>query len=177
MTKAHRIGVLLVLLGLAACAGLPSIPPGQQDTSPLVHPPNDWDSALTFMLMDSAHAEFFDGRRSRTVTSRDGVRSDSTFGRTPWYRIWTADSLRTTVHVTASFGALGSVAADYQLTIRPDGYYDVWVVRTADNPRTTIMGATGARSFALPPGVARTAADSLWIFTGTRPKRCFDCPI
>jgi hypothetical protein len=127
--------------------------------------------------MDSVRAAFFDGVHSRTVTSRDDVWSDSTFGRTPWYRIWTADSLSTTVHVTVNFGARGSVTAEYPMVLRPDGNYTVWVLRTADNPRTTIMGAYRARSFALPPGAAQNAADSLWIFTGTRSRRCFDCPI
>lgn len=172
-----RLFMLLALVGNSpACTGMRGVTSGEDEVSPLVRPPAEWDSAATFYLPEFARVEFSDGRRLRVVTTSESVASDSTFGRTPWYRIYTADTLATTLRAIVRFGGSGTAIAEYPLTLRRDGYTSVWVYRSANSPRGQIIGAFNIRSYGLPVEVAESASDSLWIYMGTRPKSCFDCP-
>src|SRR5687768_7812924 len=81
----------------SACTGLRH-PMEMEDVSRAVGPPpGAWRAAVAFYLQDSTRVEFFDGVRTRVVTSRDGM--EAALGRTPWYRVHLRDTLTTVLHV------------------------------------------------------------------------------
>jgi hypothetical protein len=166
---------VLLLCATAGCTGLRH-PTAQEDESRAVVPPESWEAAVTFYLLDSARVEFFDGVRRRVATSREAMHSDSIFGRTPWYRIRARNRLSTTFQVRVDFPGAGTVQAAYPLTLERGGYYSVWVVKMSEGAARRIIGAREVRSYPLPPAAQREPGDSLWIFYGARGRECLDCP-
>jgi len=169
--------LIAVLLGATpGCSGLRH-PTAQEGESRAVRPPAAWTSAISFAPAESARIEFFDGTRTRVVTSADVMpHSDSIFGRTPWYRIETRDRLATTLHVRVAFPGSGVTTAEYPITIQRDAFYGVYIGRLDYDPRVSIIGAAQPRSYPLPPAIQRNPADSLWIYWGARGRDCWDCP-
>jgi hypothetical protein len=123
---------------------------------------------------DATRVEFFDGERSRVVTSSDRI--ETAFGRSPWFRVRPRDRVSTTLRVTVTYPGHAVTTADYPMTIQRDAFYEVSVIRLEDNPRITIIGAQEVRSYPVPPSVQQMPVDSLWIFWGARSRRCWNCP-
>ena len=91
-----RLLVAALLCSVAACAGLHN-PTDVEDVSRAVGPPpRAWRAAIAFYLQDSTRVEFFDGTRTRVVTSEEGM--ETAMGRTPWYRVHVRDTLATVLH-------------------------------------------------------------------------------
>jgi hypothetical protein len=167
----------LLLIGFgwsaAACAGLRQ-PTAQDDVSRAVGPPPEsWDAAIAFYLQDSTRVEFFDGARTRVVTSRDGI--EEALGRTPWYRVHLRDTVVAPLQVRLVFPGAGAATAEYPLTIRRDAFYGVWIGKTGADVRR-LIGAREPRSYPLPPTAQSTSSDSLWIYWGARDRKCWTCP-
>jgi hypothetical protein len=174
MNLLGRSVLLIATLGAASCTALRT-PAAPTDESFGVRPPGRWDAALTFYLQDSARVEFFDGRQARVTSSADVIRNDSIPGRTPWYRVHTHGSLPEMLHVRVGFGSAGAVMAEYPMVIGRDGYFEVSVYRARYDPWYT-LGTSGLRAYPLPPGVATTPSDSLYISWAATSRACFSCP-
>jgi hypothetical protein len=167
------IGVALLSAALS-CTGLRH-PMAQEDVSRAVGPPPpEWQAAIAFRIGDSTRVEFFDGERSRVVTSSDRI--EAAFGRSAWFRVRPRDTFSTVLLVTVTYPGQGVTTAEYPLTIQRDAYYEVSVIRLAYSPRSTMIGAQEVRSYAVPPSVQQMPGDSLWIFWGARSRRCWSCP-
>lgn len=169
---ARLVGAAL-LCAAPACVGLRQ-PTEVEDVSHAVGaPPEAWRAAIAFYLQDSTRIEFFDGVRTRVVTSGEGI--EAAHGRTPWYRVHLRDTLTTVLQVRVRFPGVGETTAVYPLTVQRDAFYGVWIGVSSYDARR-IISATEPRSYPLPPGVQKTPADSLWIYWGARSRSCWDCP-
>lgn len=119
--------------------------------------------------------EFFDGVRTRVVTSRDGMEAEAAFGRTPWYRVHLRDTVTTVLRVRMEFPGAGAATAEYPLTVQREAFYGVWIGLSGYDGRR-IISAQDPRAYPVPPLAQKTPADSLWIFWGARSRDCWDCP-
>jgi hypothetical protein len=168
-----RLLAASVFAAVAACTGLRH-PTEMEDVSYEVGPPpKAWKSAIAFYLQDSTRVEFFDGVRTRVVTSREGM--EAALGRTPWYRVHLRDTLTTELHVRVEFPGVGESTAAYPLTINRDAFYGVWIGVTGFDARR-LIGAGEPRSYPVPQAVQKTPTDSLWIYWGARSRGCWTCP-
>jgi hypothetical protein len=136
-------------------------------------PPETWKAAIAFDLQDSTRVEFFDGVRTRVVTSRDGM--EANFGRTPWYRVHLRDTLSTTLRVRIEIPGADAITAEYPLMVQRDVFYGVWIGVSGGDPRL-IISAQEPRSYPVPPAVQKSPSDSLRIFWGGRSRNCWTCP-
>ncbi len=136
-------------------------------------PPRAWNAAIAFYLQDSTRVEFFDGVRTRVVTSRDGM--EAALGRTPWYRVHLRDTLTTVLHVQLEVPEAGATIVEYPLTVQRDAFYSVWIGISGYDARR-IISAQEPRSYAVPAAAQKTASDSLWIYWGARSRDCWTCP-
>lgn len=162
-----------LLCAASACGGVRH-PAGPDDVSHTVGPPpSPWKAAIAFYLQDSTRVEFFDGVRTRVVTSREGM--DAALGRTPWYRVHLRDTLTTQLHVRIGFPGVGTATAEYPLTVQRGAFYGVWIGTSGYDARR-IMSAREPRSYPVPPEVQKTPSDSLWIYWGARDRKCWTCP-
>ena len=117
--------------------------------------------------------EFFDGARTRVVTSGDGI--EAAQGRTPWYRVHLDDTLTTMLRVRVTFPRGGVTTAEYPLLVQRDAFYGVWIGISGYDARR-IISAQEPRSYAIPASVQKTPSDSLWIYWGARSRCCWTCP-
>ena len=157
----------------SACTGLRQ-PAAAEDVSVAVGPPpRAWRAAIAFNLEDSTRVEFYDGVRTRVVTSSEGM--EEAFGRTPWYRVHLADTLATTIQVRVEYPGAGIATVEYPLTVQRGAFYSVYV-RTSGHSARRIIGASDPRAYPIPPAVQKTPADSLWIWWGARSRDCWSCP-
>jgi hypothetical protein len=119
--------------------------------------------------------EFWDGARRRAVTSSD--MNDMGAGvSTPWYRIAAPGELTTTLAVTVRHTTGATTTAAYPMTIMPEGFYEVGVMIATSHQMYWARGFTaGLRSYPLNPAARAVAEDSLWIYYGSRSRRCPDC--
>lgn len=161
------------MAAIPACAGLRR-PIAADDVSQSAGPPpRAWQAAVAFDLHDSTSVEFFDGERTRVVTSSE--RMESALGRTPWYRVHLRDTLSTVLRVRVAFPGAGEATAEYPLTLERGAFYTVRIGVAGYHPRI-IIGARESRSFPVPPAARKTPADSLWIYWGARSRSCWSCP-
>lgn len=162
-----------LLCAASACTSLPQST-GEEDVSLAVGPPpKTWSAGIAFYLQDSTRVEFFDGVRTRVVTSREGM--EAALGRTPWYRVHLRDTLATVLHVRVEFPGAGVATAEYPLMVQRDAFYGVWIGTSGYDARR-IVGAREPRSYAVPTAVQKTPSDSLWIYWGARSRSCWNCP-
>ena len=172
LSLARAVGVVL-LCTAPACTGLRH-PTEAEDVSRAVGPPPQaWAAAVAFYLQDSVRVEFFDGVRTRVVTSRDGM--EEALGRTPWYRVHLRDTLATALHVRVEFPGAGVAMAEYPITVQRGAFYGVWIGVSGFDARR-IISAQEPRSYPVPPAAQKTPSDSLWIYWGARSRSCWDCP-
>lgn len=168
-----RLAGAALLCAAPACVGLRQ-PTEVEDVSHAVGPPpRAWKAAIAFYLQDSTRVEFFDGVRTRVVTSREGM--EEALGRTPWYRVHLRDTLSTVLQVRVEFSGVGEATAAYPLTINRDAFYGVWIGVTGFDARR-LIGAAEPRSYPVPQAVQKTPTDSLWIYWGARSRSCWTCP-
>lgn len=167
-----RLLAAAMLSLVTACAGLR--PPTEVDdvSRAAGPPPKHWQAAVNFGLDDSVRVEFFDGVRTRVVTSRESGQGE--FGRTPWYRLHVRDILTTELRVSIGFPGAGITAVEYPMAFQKDAFYGVLIGVTAADARRLISGRD-ARSYPVPPSVQTTPADSLWIVWGAKQRDCWDC--
>jgi hypothetical protein len=166
------LGTALVCTA-AGCSGLGPTEAG--DVSPAIGPPpRQWTAAIAFFLDDSTQVEFFDGVRTRVVTSREGM--EAALGRTPWYRVHLGDTLATVLDVKVVFpGGAGTATAEYPLTVQRDAFYSVRINTSGFDARR-IIGAQEPRSYPIPAAAQKTPSDSLWIYWAARSRDCWTCP-
>jgi hypothetical protein len=136
-------------------------------------PPAAWRAAVAFYLGDSTRVEFFDGVRTRVVTSRDGM--EAALGRTPWYRVHLRDTVSTVLRVRMEFPGAGAATAEYPLLVQRDAFYGVRIGVSGFSGRR-VTGAQDPRAYPVPSAVQRTPSDSLWIYYGARGRDCWTCP-
>jgi hypothetical protein len=136
-------------------------------------PPKPWRAAIAFYLQDSMRVEFFDGVRTRVVTSEEGM--NEALGRTPWYRVHLRDTLPTQLHVRVEYPGVGTAAAEYPLTVQRGAFYGVWIGTSGYDARR-IMSAREPRSYPVPPEIQKSPSDSLWIYWGAKDRKCWTCP-
>jgi hypothetical protein len=169
---ARLLGAAL-LCSAAACTGLHN-PTDVEDVSRAVGPPpRAWRAAIAFYLQDSTRVEFFDGARTRVVTSQEGM--EAAMGRTPWYRVHLRDTLATVLHVRVTFPGAGEATAEYPLTVQRDAFYGVLIEVAGYDPRQ-IIGAREPRAYPVPAAVQKVPSDSLRIFWSARSRSCWNCP-
>jgi hypothetical protein len=173
LPRLTRLSAALLLCAAPSCAAL-GHPTDVQDVSYTVGPPpRVWRAAVSFALQDSTRVEFFDGARTRVVTSRDGM--EAAQGRTPWYRVHLKDTLTTVLRVRITFPGEGVTTAEYPLLLQRDAFYGVWIGTSGYNARR-IISAQEPRAYAIPAAVQKTPSDSLWIYWGARSRSCWSCP-
>ena len=136
-------------------------------------PPAQWQTSIRFSLSgytgDHVRVEFWDGARQRVATS-SGVT-------TPWYRITARREMTTTLAVTVRHTTGATTTAAYPITIMRGGFYEVGVMIATSYQMGWARGFTaGLRSYPLNPAARAPAEDSLWIYFGSRGRRCPDCP-
>jgi hypothetical protein len=164
---------MALLCYTSACTGM-RLPTETDDVSRAVGPPpRSWKAGIGFYLQDSARVEFFDGVRTRVVTSEEGM--EEALGRTPWYRVHLTDTLATVLHVRVTFPGAGVTTAEYPLTLQRDAFYGVWIGVMGYHPRY-IISAQGPRSYPIPEGAQKMPEDSLRIFYGVHTRDCWSCP-
>lgn len=117
--------------------------------------------------------EFFDGVRTRVVTSQEGM--EAALGRTPWYRVHLSDTLATVLHVKITFPGVGVTTADYPLTLERDAFYGVMIEVAGYDPRY-IISARDPRAYPVPAAIQKMPSDSLRIFWGVHTRSCWSCP-
>lgn len=157
----------------SACAGQRHPIPAE-DVSPVVGPPpRAWKAAVALYLPDSTRVEFFDGVRTRVVTSREGM--EAALGRTPWYRVHLRDTLATVLEVRVEFPGVGATTVAYPLAIHNDAFYSVRIGVSGYDPRR-IIGAKNPQSYPVPAAVQTTTSDSLRIYWAARSRDCWTCP-
>jgi hypothetical protein len=137
-------------------------------------PPRAWKAGIGFYLQDSTSVEFFDGVRTRVVTSQEGM-DGAALGRTPWYRVHLRDTLATVLHVKVTFPGVGVTTAEYPLTLARDAFYGVMIEVAGYDPRY-IISAREPRAYPVPAAVQKMPSDSLRIFWGVHTRSCWDCP-
>lgn len=174
--RALRLSRLLIagalLATLPGCSGILT-PAADEVFIGVGPPPRSWRSAITFYLQDSVRVEFFDGVRTRVVTSRESIAA--THGSTPWYRIDVRDTLATVLHVKMTFPGAGVATAEYPMAIERDAFYGVWIGMSGFDARR-IISASEPRAYPVPAAAQTTPADSLWIYWGARSRDCWSCP-
>lgn len=167
------LAAAMLLCAAPACTTL-GHPTDAEDVSYAVGPPpRAWRAAVAFYLQDSTRVEFFDGARTRVVTSGDGM--EAAQGRTPWYRVHLDDTLTTMLQVRVAFPGVGVTTAEYPLTAQRDAFYSVWIGTSGYDARR-IISAQEPRSYPIPAAVQKTPSDSLWIYWGARSRSCWTCP-
>jgi hypothetical protein len=172
LSMARLLGAALLCCA-SACTGLRH-PTDVEDVSRAVGPPpKAWTAGIGFYLQDSTRVEFFDGVRTRVVTSQEGM--EAALGRTPWYRVYLTDTLATVVRVKVTFPGVGETTAEYPLTMQRDAFYGVWIGVAGYDPRY-IISAREPRSFPIPAAVQKMPSDSLRIFWGAHTRSCWSCP-
>jgi hypothetical protein len=172
-TFAQLVGAALVCAA-PACTGLRH-PTAAEDVSRAIGPPpRAWKAAIAFYLEDSTRVEFFDGVRTRVVTSGEGM-GEAALGRTPWYRVHLGDTLATVLRVRMDFPGGEVATAEYPLTVHRDAFYGVWIGVSGFDARR-IISAQQPRSYPVPLTVQKMPSDSLWIYWGARSRNCWSCP-
>lgn len=169
---ARLVGAALICAA-PACAGARHPTAAEDISRALGPPPREWKAAIAFYLEGSTRVEFFDGVRTRVVTTSDGM-GEAALGRTPWYRVHLDDNLATVLRVQMQFPGGEAVTADYPLTAQPDAIYGVWIGVSGFDARR-IIGAQQPRSYAVPASVQKMPSDSLWIYWGARDRNCWGC--
>lgn len=168
-----RLVGAVLMWAVTACTGLHH-PTEADDVSRAVGPPPaSWKAAVAFYLQDSTRVEFFDGVRTRVVTSHEGM--EEALGRTPWYRVHVGDTLATVLRVRMVFPGAGEATAEYPLAVQRDAFYGVWIGVSGFDARR-IISAQEPRSYPVPAAVQKTPSDSLWIYWGARSRSCWSCP-
>lgn len=171
--KQRLLALLLMLCTASGCMGLRQPGLAQDVLVTVGPPPRTWKAGITFYLQDSVRVEFFDGVRTRVVTSSESI--EATHGSTPWYRINVRDTLPTVLHVTMTFPEAGVAVAEYPLAIQRDAFYGVWIGMSGFDARR-IIGAYEPRAYPVPAAAQTMPSDSLWIYWGARSRDCWSCP-
>lgn len=169
----YGLAVAAFMCSVAGCAGRLG-PTEVDDVSHAIGPPpEDWTAAIAFYLDDSTHVEFFDGVRTRVVTSAESM--ESALGRTPWYRLYLRDTLSTTLRAHVVFPGAGATDAEYPMLLQRGAFYGVRIGVSGFSARMNVS-AQEPRAYSIPQSVQKTPADSLWIFYGARSRSCWTCP-
>lgn len=183
--------VLAAIMLAAASGGCSTLmgPGASGDSSRAAEPPSSWESALLFQFSDflvdpqadfAARVEIIDqeGTARRTVTGRDVFLTESSFLRTPWYRLRVAAPRRIALRVVVEHASGGRTVAEYPLSIRRDEfYYVIFGVGTRQPPephRPELIREL--RTYELPSAAKRPPSDSLWIGYYAQGRYCFSCP-
>lgn len=179
--------VAAIVLGSASGACTPLLGPGGTgESSRAAEPPSSWESAILFQFRDSlsdprvdfaARVEVDrDGAARRTITGRDVYLTESSFLRTPWYRLGAPGQIALRVVLEHAGG--GRTVAEYPLAVRRDEfYYVLFGVGTRQSPephRPELVREL--RTYALAENTGRQASDSLWIGYYAQGRYCFMCP-
>lgn len=169
--------VVTLLSAAPSCTGLRH-PTAEDDVSHAAGPPpGAWRSAVAFHLGDSSRLriEFFDGQRTRLVTSQNGL--PVAYGRTPWYRIRTQGAFHTTLLISAEIPGSGVASVvEHPMVVERGFFYEIYAMQMNWNPRNVIIGAQDAKAYPLPQALQRSPADSLWIYWAARDRSCWTCP-
>lgn len=155
-----------------ACTGLRQLTHANDVWVSETVPPKHWQAAISFTLQDSVRVEFFDGRRTRVVTSRE--RGQGPFGGTPWYRVYMRDSLSTQFRIAIAFPGAGVTTVEYPLIMSNDYFYGLAIGVSSGDARR-YMHIQGVRAYPIPTSAQTTAADSLWIYWGVTTRDCWYC--
>lgn len=160
---------------------------GNEATSRAAEPPASWESAILFQFRDSlsdslanyaARVEF-DGEQGatlRTVTGGDVYLTESSFLRTPWYRLRVARQM--VVRVVLEHPHTGPTVAEYPLTVKHDEFYYVLFgvgTREPEEPHRPSL-IRDLRRYPVPAEARRQPSDSLWIGYYAEGRYCFACP-
>lgn len=176
---------------LAAASGCTTIlgPGGSGETSRADEPPASWESAVLFQFRDSLsdpHANFAarvelggDAFAPRTVTGRDVYLTESSFLRTPWYRLQiNAESSQVVIRVKLDDASGGRTEVEYPLTVKRDEFYYVLFGVATREPEESHRPSLirELRRYAVPAEARRQPSDSLWIGYYAHGRYCFMCP-
>jgi hypothetical protein len=188
MRAVCMIGVALAVPGGGCTPVLSPVPESEATEG---RPPPDWTSAVRFYMVDSvsargfelpygARVDFFDGRQSRAVTSREiGVDENDT-ARSPWYRLWIANAEgEAAVPMVVTIGDPDGVltVAEYVVPASPGTYYEVYIAVGTWNRRPAQPStALNPRGFDVTAAARAQPTDSLWISYSHRSIGCYDCP-
>lgn len=183
-------GLLTAIMLAAASSGCMTLmgPGSSRESSRAAEPPASWESAILFQFRDSlsdpladfaARVEFGQGGTARrTITGRDVYLTESSFLRTPWYRLRVAAGPQVALRVVLEHAGGGRTVAEYPLTVRRDEfYYVLFGVGTRQPPephRPELIREL--RTYPLPENARRQASDSLWIGYYAQGRYCFMCP-
>lgn len=181
---------LITVAMLAAAGGCSTVlgPGGGGETSRAAEPPASWESAILFQFRDSlsdqavrfaARVELdVDGPARRTVTGDAVYMTESSFLRTPWYRLRVTEPRQMVIRVVLEYPHDARTVAEYPLTISPGEFYyvlfGVGTLEPEEPNRPYIIREM--RKYAVPAEAIQQPSDSLWIGHYTQGRYCFACP-
>ena len=154
--------ILSGVLALAACA------PAARDPGFAPTPPSGADAEINFYdyttgargADQSLTITFDDGSGPRTVGA-DLRPREFDFPSTPRYP--TRASGTVSVTITLNRGGREAASTSFDLPLRSDWIWGVAIHTAVGNPMDSCIGCMGWRGQPIPPNLARTPGESLWI--------------